>query len=72
MKPLHLALFSILKKMPNDCTHDQEAGVKRCFTKASEYGCSYGYDLSAATDRLPISLQVDVLTVLIGQEGALA
>lgn len=62
-KPLHLALFSILKRLPNDATHDQEAAVKRCFAKADEYGLSFGYDLSAATDRLPISLQVEVLSV---------
>lgn len=61
LKPIHEFLFSILRKLPNDATFNQEASVKRCFTKADYYGCSYGYDLSAATDRLPISLQVSIL-----------
>jgi hypothetical protein len=30
------------------------------------------YDLSAATDRLPISIQVEILIPLIGEERALA
>jgi hypothetical protein len=30
----------------------------------------YSFDLSAATDRLPIDLQVQVLSLLIGRKGA--
>jgi len=30
------------------------------------------YDLSAATDRLPVSIQVEILRPLIGEEKALA
>jgi hypothetical protein len=70
LKPLHDFLFSILKSLPNDCTFDQEAGVKRCFAKANEAGKSFGYDLSAATDRLPVALQVSILTHYLGIEGA--
>lgn len=44
--------------------------MKRCFTKADRAGCSFGYDLSAATDRLPIDLQVAVLRPLIGAKAA--
>jgi len=42
----------------------------RAKEKASRFGKSFGYDLSAATDRLPISLQVRILSDLIGSKRA--
>lgn len=72
LQPLHKFLFSFLKSLPNDGTHDQEASVKRCFKKSTIANCSFGYDLSAATDRLPIALQVSILESLFGTEYALA
>lgn len=53
--------------MPNDGTFDQHASVKRCMLKVKSSGCSYGYDLSAATDRLPIKLQTSILEVFFGK-----
>jgi hypothetical protein len=70
LKPLHDALFSLLKSFPNDATFDQQASVKRCFEKVKLAKKSFGYDLSAATDRLPISIQVQVLSPLIGEAAA--
>jgi len=70
LQPIHKYLFDFLKTIPNDATFDQEAAVRRCFSKVKEAKKSYGFDLSAATDRLPISLQVSVLSSLIGQEAA--
>jgi len=61
LKPLHDMLFKFLKSIPNDATFDQNASVKRCMVKANITGKSFGYDLSAATDRLPIDLQVEIL-----------
>lgn len=72
LKPLHEMLFSFLKSLPNDGTFDQTASVKRAAEKAKKANCSFGYDLSAATDRLPIALQVEILSALIGDEGASA
>jgi hypothetical protein len=72
LKPLHDSLFSLLKSLPNDATFDQLASVKRCFAKVKLAQKSFGYDLSAATDRLPIAIQVDILTPLIGERAALA
>jgi len=66
LKPLHDSISSILKSLPNDGTFDQEGAVKRCFQKTAKAGFSYGYDLSAATDRLPISLQASVMAALFG------
>jgi hypothetical protein len=51
-----------LKRIPNDGTHDQEAAFKRAVEKAKLSNCSFGYDLSAATDRLPVSLQEQILS----------
>lgn len=70
LKPLHNYLFSFLKSLPNDGTFDQHASVKRCMLKSSVAKQSFGYDLSAATDRLPIVLQVSVLTQFFGKEFA--
>lgn len=70
LKPLHDSLFSLLKSFPNDATFDQQASVKRCFAKAKLAKKSFGYDLSAATDRLPVSIQVQILSPLIGSEAA--
>jgi len=61
MQPIHKLLTSILKSLPNDGTADQGASYKRARDKSIKFGCSFGYDLSAATDRLPIAIQVPIL-----------
>jgi hypothetical protein len=49
---------------------DQMRPVKRLIDKGHKsFWC---YDLSAATDRLPISIQVEILIPLIGEDKALA
>jgi hypothetical protein len=70
LKPLHEMIFKFLKSLPNDATFDQQEAVKRASIKVAKYGRSFGYDLSAATDRLPIALQEAVLQPLIGVEAA--
>lgn len=69
-QPLHDFLFLILDKFPNDGKKDQGLSFKRACQKATMYNCCFGYDLSAATDRLPILLQEAILTSLIGYEAA--
>jgi hypothetical protein len=70
MRPLHDTLFKLLQSLPNDGTFDQEASFARCVSKASISHCAFGYDLSAATDRLPVRLQTVILSQLIGKEAA--
>lgn len=70
LKPLHEYLFKILRGLPNDGTFDQHASVLRCVEKVAVTRESYGYDLSAATDRLPIYLQMQVLSALFGPDLA--
>jgi len=61
LSPLHSALFSLLKVLPNDGTFDQDASVKRCQDKATSSGKAFSFDLSAATDRLPGKLSAKIL-----------
>jgi hypothetical protein len=70
MKPLHDALFQVLAKLPNDGTFDQNAAFERAQIKSHVAGCCYAYDLSSATDRLPILLQIAILEPLLGKEMA--
>jgi len=68
LRPLHLYLFkSVLKKIPQDGLYDQIAPAKRLVKVMRERGLSrvYSFDLSAATDRLPVSLQEDLLGVMV-------
>lgn len=69
--PLHKWLQKVLKGLPNDGTFDQGAASERVRKKAMAAGQSYGYDLSAATDRLPLNIQVDILSSLLGRKIAL-
>lgn len=69
LSPLHTLLSKILRSLPNDGTFNQEASLVRAREKSIKYGCSYGYDLSAATDRLPIFIQVIVLRALFERLG---
>nr|WEU70941.1 MAG: RNA-dependent RNA polymerase [Hangzhou mito-like virus 3] len=64
LKGLHEMLFKFLKGLPNDGTFDQHASVRRCQEKAALTGKSFGYDLSAATDRLPLMIQKELLNHL--------
>lgn len=64
--PLHQWLFSLFKKIPNDCTHNQHKGFLYAQELSLKYNSSYGFDLSAATDRLPVSSQIAILNSLFG------
>jgi hypothetical protein len=67
MSPLHDWIFSILRRIPQDGTFDQMSPVELLQNKYSQNpkGLFSSIDLSAATDRLPISLQKVLLEVLL-------
>lgn len=68
LRPLHLGLFWFLSILETDGTEDQLAPVHRLLGKGHRrFWC---YDLSAATDRLPISIQVVLLSQFVGKEMA--
>jgi len=64
--PLHNKLFNLFRHLPNDFTNDQNSGFLYAQTLSVKYNCSYGFDLSAATDRLPLSSQITILNSLFG------
>jgi len=61
LEPLHTWLFTLFKRLPNDSTHDQEAAFNYAVKLCNKWGQSFGFDLSSATDRLPVSSQICLL-----------
>jgi hypothetical protein len=61
MRPIHLAIFTILRAIPMDGTFNQTRPVNRLRHLDPKDRWFYSIDLSAATDRLPIKLQVPVM-----------
>jgi hypothetical protein len=68
LKPLHKKLFSFLRRIPMDGTFNQLAPLLRIPTGVP----LYSLDLSAATDRLPLSLQQAIIGHLFGRSYAYA
>jgi hypothetical protein len=71
MAPLNDWVFAKLKDLPMDGTFDQAKPLSRLVSQYKEgllpNVTFYSYDLSSATDRLPISLQCDILSKLFGK-----
>lgn len=68
LSPLHDFMFSVLRAIPNDGTFDQDSSVRRSQNKALESGKAYSFDLSAATDRLPVDLTVKILSKIFSDD----
>ena len=71
LKPLERMLASFLRNLPNDGVYNQHASELRARQKSLVSGCSFGYDLSAATDRLPLELQSFILNLIVPDLGHL-
>jgi len=67
LKPLHNMIFDLLRRLPNDAMADQHLSTLRCMEKVAVSQYAAGYDLSAATDRLPIAIQIHILNMV--EEG---
>lgn len=67
-KGLHVSIFDNLKRITTDATFDQKGAFNRFISKYDMNHKMSGYDLSAATDRLPIDLQADIL-ISLGVDG---
>lgn len=77
LEPLHKAIQRVLRLLPTDGTFDQHAPVKRLLKlvkedlkKGSRVAGLWSYDLSAATDRLPLQFQKIVLQPGLGIHAA--
>lgn len=76
LKPLHRAIFAVLREIPNDGTFGQESCVDMLRRKVGEglaqaqvqgsTFTAYSYDLSSATDRIPVDIYQTMLTHLFG------
>lgn len=71
LHPLHKWVFQLLRLIPQDGTHDQLAPLTRMLTLLQEKKMTkvFSFDLSAATDRLPISLQKEILVPILTRKG---
>jgi hypothetical protein len=68
MQPLHKWIFDRLRMVPTDGTFNQTAPVERLIKRFQKEGhWVASYDLSAATDRLPLALQVRLLVPILGE-----
>ena len=67
LKPLGDALFDVLKRLPWDCTHDQEKPYSFVQEHLKKGGICHAVDLSSATDYFPLDLQLLVLRSLFGE-----
>jgi len=66
LRPLHLAINKMLKRIPNDCTYNQ-GNFHSSSPAVLPDGHSYhSIDLSAATDRMPAALQKRVVQHIYG------
>jgi len=63
LKPLHDGLYGLLRTIPMDGTFDQLAPIRRLSDLRPDSQL-FSFDLSSATDRLPVALQVQVLEAL--------
>jgi hypothetical protein len=64
LAPLHKAMFALLRIIPNDGTFDQEGSIRRSMQKAIKSNCGFSFDLTAATDRLPVILTAIIIEVI--------
>jgi len=64
LKPLHDTISSLLRNIPEDCTYDQTIGANFAKDALKAGKTVHSVDLSAATDRFPLRLQMALLRSL--------
>lgn len=70
MRPLHEAIFELLKTIPQDGTFDQLKPLSDLMSRLPKGTPFFSFDLSSATDRLPISIQKVILSPFLTSWGA--
>jgi len=65
LSPLGDFIYDILKGLDYDCTFDQSKGVTFIEEALAKGKTLYAYDLSNATDRFPLSIQIDVIRNIV-------
>jgi len=71
MRPIHKWAFKLLKSIPQDGTFDHRAKANEVGKFLEESGKpAYSLDLSSATDRFPVNIQVEILAYFFGRPFA--
>jgi len=72
LRPIHDHIFQILRRIPQDGTFDQQAPLDRLRERLKDKvdKSTHSYDLSAATDRVPIDTQVQLLSLIYNHDVA--
>jgi hypothetical protein len=70
LKMLHEGIFTILRNHPSDATFDQDGSLMRFAEKG--FSEIFSFDLSSATDMIPIQIQTMLLSRLLGNDLAKA
>lgn len=71
LRPLGMALYSFMRTLPWDCTHDQSKPVSHVQAALTSGRMIHSVDLSNATDYFPLEVQLQVLTHLIGDHPSI-
>ena len=69
LRPVHDWAMAVLRRLPTDGTFDQEGPIRRL--RALRRRNLYSFDLKSATDRWPLSVQVEMFESLFGNSGCL-
>jgi hypothetical protein len=69
LRPIHDALMSILSRLETDGTYNQEHAFKRIL-ELSKGRQTFCFDLSGASDRIPLRVQVIVISKLFSEDIA--
>lgn len=72
LSPLHDFMFAVLRLIPNDGTFNQDESISRSRDKAIKSNQAFSFDLSAATDRLPVILTEKILSKIFSERFARA
>lgn len=64
-RPIHLWMFQVLKKLSSDATFDQERNLNSL--TSLEPVAVFSYDLTAATDNIPLTLYRRVFAPIFGE-----
>jgi hypothetical protein len=68
LSPLHEGIFQLLKRIPQDGTFNQLGPIERL--NKTFIGPLYSFDLSSATDRIPLAFQKILLSPILTSWGA--
>jgi len=63
LKPLHKSIFSFLRTLETDGTFNQEAPIDRLISRTPRGQSYFCFDLTAATDRIPVDFLVQILSL---------